>query len=187
MPAALRHFRFVILIRIGVERNEQGIQKSALAPAARRGAQDRLPGQLVEASECCSRGECRTWRGSTQSDHPSRSALRQRSSLAQRCFLVALLSAHYRGNVTPMGIAQSRITAQGQISVPAEIRKKLGVGPGSVLEWHEQDDHVVVRRAARYSSQDIHRELFPEGTSQAGPADVKAGIRKHVRKRHARR
>jgi AbrB family looped-hinge helix DNA binding protein len=87
-----------------------------------------------------------------------------------------------------MAIAQSRVTAQGQISVPAEVRKKLGVGPGSVLEWHEQDDHVVVRRAARYSSQDVHQALFPEGPAQAaGPADVKAGIRKYVLKRHARR
>ena len=33
-----------------------------------------------------------------------------------------------------MPIARSKPTAQGQISVPAEIRKKLGAGPGSVLE-----------------------------------------------------
>ena len=86
-----------------------------------------------------------------------------------------------------MPLAQSKVTAQGQISVPAEVRKKLGVGPGSVLEWHEQDDHVVVRRAARYSSQDVHQALFPEARAQAGPAVVKAGIRKYIRKRHARR
>ena len=61
-----------------------------------------------------------------------------------------------------MAIAQSRLTAQGQISVPAEIRKKLGVGPGSVLEWDEQNDQVVVRRAGRYTSEDIHGALFPE-------------------------
>ena len=85
-----------------------------------------------------------------------------------------------------MAIAQSRVTAQGQISVPAEVRKKLGVGPGSVLEWHEQDDQVVVRRAARYTSQDIHAALFPTGAAETEPADVKEGIRKYIRKRHAR-
>ena len=31
-----------------------------------------------------------------------------------------------------MSDATSRITAQGQTSVPAEIRRRLGVGPGSV-------------------------------------------------------
>ncbi|HXK28355.1 MAG TPA: AbrB/MazE/SpoVT family DNA-binding domain-containing protein, partial [Candidatus Binatia bacterium] len=44
-----------------------------------------------------------------------------------------------------MPLAHSKLTAQGQISVPAEIRKKLGVGPGSVLEWDEKDDEVIVR------------------------------------------
>lgn len=86
-----------------------------------------------------------------------------------------------------MAIAQSKVTVQGQISVPAEVRKKLGVGPGSVLEWHEQDDQVVVRRAARFSSQDVHQALFPEASAHAVAPDVKAAIRKYVRKRHARR
>ena len=39
-----------------------------------------------------------------------------------------------------MAIAQSRLTAQGQISVPAAVRRKLAVGPGSTLEWHEEED-----------------------------------------------
>lgn len=88
-----------------------------------------------------------------------------------------------------MAIAQSKVTAQGQISVPAEVRRKLGVGPGSVLEWDEQGEQVVVRRAARYTSLDIHHTLFPEKKPPRGkrPADVKEAIRTYIRKRHARR
>ncbi|MGH8318572.1 MAG: AbrB/MazE/SpoVT family DNA-binding domain-containing protein [Steroidobacteraceae bacterium] len=85
-----------------------------------------------------------------------------------------------------MAIAHSRLTAQGQISVPAEVRKKLGVGPGSVLEWDEQNDQVVVRRAGQYTSKDVHSALFPEEGSRRNPADVKDAIRKYIRKRHAR-
>jgi antitoxin PrlF len=85
-----------------------------------------------------------------------------------------------------MAIAHSKLTAQGQISVPAEVRKKLGVGPGSVLEWDEQDDHVVVRRVGRYTSEDIHRTLFPENSRKKRPVDVKGAIRTYIRKRHAR-
>lgn len=86
-----------------------------------------------------------------------------------------------------MAIAQSKVTAQGQISVPAEIRKKLGVGPGSVLEWDQQDDHVVVRRAGQYSSTDIHDALFATGAARAKRTqNVKEGIRKYIRKKHAR-
>jgi antitoxin PrlF len=87
-----------------------------------------------------------------------------------------------------MAIAQSKVTAQGQISVPAEVRKKLGIGPGSVLEWEDKDGEVVVRRAGRYSSLDVHAALFPQGTANSKSAkDLKAGIRTYVRRQHARR
>ena len=49
-----------------------------------------------------------------------------------------------------MQIAQSRITAQGQISIPAAVRRMLGIGPGSLLEWELRGDCVVVRRAGQY-------------------------------------
>jgi bifunctional DNA-binding transcriptional regulator/antitoxin component of YhaV-PrlF toxin-antitoxin module len=29
-----------------------------------------------------------------------------------------------------MAMAQSKVTAQGQISIPVEARRKLGIGPG---------------------------------------------------------
>jgi antitoxin PrlF len=85
-----------------------------------------------------------------------------------------------------MPIAQSKLTAQGQISVPAEVRKRLGVGPGSVLEWHDQDGNLVVRRAGRFSSSDLHQALFPKGTPKGKRApDVKGAIRKYIRRTHA--
>jgi AbrB family looped-hinge helix DNA binding protein len=82
---------------------------------------------------------------------------------------------------------QSKVTAQGQISVPAEVRRQLGVGPGSVLVWEWRDGEFVVRRAGKSTSADVHVALF--GTRAAGkkPVDVKAGIRKYVRRRHAGR
>jgi len=86
-----------------------------------------------------------------------------------------------------MASAQSKVTAQGQISIPAEVRKKLGVGPGSVLEWEEKEGAMIVRKAGRYSSLDAHHALF--GT-EAGPkahVNVKEAIRKHIRRKYARR
>jgi AbrB family looped-hinge helix DNA binding protein len=87
-----------------------------------------------------------------------------------------------------MAIAHSRLTAQGQISVPVTVRRKLGVGPGSVLEWIEEDDQVIVRRAGRYSSADVHNALFSQGkTRTRRTVDTRDGIRKYIRKRHSRR
>ena len=86
-----------------------------------------------------------------------------------------------------MAIAQSKLTSQSQISVPAEVRKRLGIGPGSVLEWHEEDGNVVVRKAGRFSSSEVHQALFAGGIPKGGQTpDVKTAIRKYIRKRHAR-
>jgi antitoxin PrlF len=86
-----------------------------------------------------------------------------------------------------MAIARSKITAQGQISVPVEVRRKLGIGPGSVLEWEEEDGKMVVRRAGRFSSEDIHRKVFGARTLEARSLDeLKEGIRRYARKRYAR-
>jgi len=83
-----------------------------------------------------------------------------------------------------MSTAKSRLTGQGQISVPAEVRRRLGLGPGSTLEWEVEGDRVVVRRGGRHSSLDIHRALFPDGPpSPRTPEEIDEGIRRAVRKR----
>lgn len=87
-----------------------------------------------------------------------------------------------------MGLANSKVTAQGQISVPADVRRKLGIGPGSVLEWNEEGGNIVVRRAGRFTSEDIRRALFPDGAPEPRTIDdMKEGIRRRVRERHAGR
>jgi len=83
-----------------------------------------------------------------------------------------------------MPIAQSKLTAQGQISVPAEIRKRLGLRPGSVLDWDESGGEVVVRRAGHYTSSQVHEVLFAVPPAPKA-VTVKQGIRKHIRQRHA--
>ncbi|HXU34495.1 MAG TPA: AbrB/MazE/SpoVT family DNA-binding domain-containing protein [Thermoanaerobaculia bacterium] len=85
-----------------------------------------------------------------------------------------------------MTIATSRLTAQGQISVPAEIRRKLGLGPGSVLEWEQEGDKILIRRAGRYSSEDLHRAVFNLPPEPHTLEELKEGIRTHIKKRHAR-
>lgn len=71
--------------------------------------------------------------------------------------------------------------------MPLEVRRKLGIGPGSVLEWEEQGEAVIVRRAGRYSSKDIHHAVFPKGPgAPRAVSELKEGIRRHIKKRHAR-
>jgi bifunctional DNA-binding transcriptional regulator/antitoxin component of YhaV-PrlF toxin-antitoxin module len=69
-----------------------------------------------------------------------------------------------------------------------EVRKKLGIGPGSILEWEEDGEKMVVRRSGRFTSEDIHRALFPKKAPAARTvAEMKEGIRQRARERNARR
>jgi AbrB family looped-hinge helix DNA binding protein len=86
-----------------------------------------------------------------------------------------------------MAVAQSKVTAQGQISVPAEIRREFGIGPGSVLEWHRHGDEIVVRKAGRYTSEDIHRALFAKRPRTRTLEEMEQAIADHIRDKHARR
>ena len=85
-----------------------------------------------------------------------------------------------------MTLAQSKLTTQGQVSVPVEVRKKLGLGPGSVLDWEERGGEIIVRKAGRHTSVEVHVALFGAGSKPVPPVDMKEAIRKSVRKRHAR-
>jgi antitoxin PrlF len=86
-----------------------------------------------------------------------------------------------------MAGAHSKITAQGQISVPAVIREKLGVGPGSVLEWIDKDGTIVVQKARRYTSEEIHKALFPNGPPKRRSLQkLKKGLERAIGEHYAR-
>jgi antitoxin PrlF len=86
-----------------------------------------------------------------------------------------------------MTIAHSKLTAQGQISVPAAVRRKLGVGPGSTLEWQEDGDKIVVRRGGRFTSSELHEAVFSSPPTRRTLRQLRAGLRAHARRRDARR
>lgn len=97
---------------------------------------------------------------------------------------------HYRGKLiyfSTMNPSQTKLTSQGQVSVPASVRRALGLAPGSSLEWVEQRGRIVVQRATRHDSQAVHDVLFPQHVAEPKSLDaLKDGIRKHMHKRHAR-
>lgn len=86
-----------------------------------------------------------------------------------------------------MKVARSRLTGQGQISVPAQVRRRLGLGPGSLLEWDVEGERVTVRRAGKFTFEEIHRALFPVTPKPRTIEEIDEGVRRHIRKKHARR
>jgi AbrB family looped-hinge helix DNA binding protein len=87
-----------------------------------------------------------------------------------------------------MKIAESRLTAQVQLSVPAKVRRKLALAPGSTLVWEERGNEVVVRRSGAFSFADIRAALFgDERPAKRSKAEIKAAIRARMKRKHARR
>jgi AbrB family looped-hinge helix DNA binding protein len=82
---------------------------------------------------------------------------------------------------------RSRITAQGQVSVPARVREALGLYAGSVLEWETEGDRVTVRRVGTRTSEDVRQALFgSERPARRTLTELKDGIRQYIRAKHAR-
>lgn len=83
--------------------------------------------------------------------------------------------------------AQSKLTTQGQVSVPAAVRRRLGLGPGATLEWVEEGGHIIVRRAVHHDSAAVHGALFPEGApTRKSLVELKQGVALAMRRKHAR-
>jgi antitoxin PrlF len=86
---------------------------------------------------------------------------------------------------------QTKLTSQGQVSVPAGVRNFLNLTPGSVLVWKEKAGKISVERAVRHSTADVHQALFGDGLNAPVPAktstELKQGIRQFMRHRYAGR
>ena len=60
-----------------------------------------------------------------------------------------------------MLVATSKVTRQGQISVPAEVRRDLGIRTGSELLWDRLDNGDYLIRTKRVTLTDLHVLLGP--------------------------
>ncbi|MEP9372161.1 AbrB/MazE/SpoVT family DNA-binding domain-containing protein [Mesorhizobium sp. KR1-2] len=64
-----------------------------------------------------------------------------------------------------------RVTEKGQVTIPKEIRERLGIGPGSEVDFVERDSVVVLER--REASTEQKEQTFEEwAASVAGTFDT---------------
>jgi AbrB family looped-hinge helix DNA binding protein len=60
-----------------------------------------------------------------------------------------------------MLIATSKVTNQGQISVPAQVRRDLGIRAGTELLWDRNEDGDYTVRPKRLTLADLQRVVGP--------------------------
>ena len=86
---------------------------------------------------------------------------------------------------------RTKLTSQGQVSVPAAVRNFLHLMPGSALVWSQDGDRIVVERATRHTTAEVHEALFgsqpPAGPPAKTLAELKQGLKEGVRQRQRRR
>jgi AbrB family looped-hinge helix DNA binding protein len=63
----------------------------------------------------------------------------------------------------------SLVTSQNQISIPAEVRKRFDIHPGTELVWEERDGELRVR-PKRYTLEEVQALLVEP---PAGPKTLK--------------
>jgi antitoxin PrlF len=68
-------------------------------------------------------------------------------------------------------VPKSTVTVKYQTTVPKQVREKLGVGPGDMLQWDLTGDHVRVTASSR-----AFLEL--RGSFKVGPGDPVEDVRK---------
>jgi bifunctional DNA-binding transcriptional regulator/antitoxin component of YhaV-PrlF toxin-antitoxin module len=67
-------------------------------------------------------------------------------------------------------IAESRISPQGQMSLPQAAREHLQVSPGDTVVWEINDrNELVARRKLGTSIVEVRKKVFPEGVPADGP------------------
>jgi antitoxin PrlF len=70
--------------------------------------------------------------------------------------------------------AVSRVTSQNQISIPASVRDRFGIGPGTELVWTEREGEIVVR-PKRYKLEDIQALLTDPPNGARTLEELRAG------------
>ena len=86
-----------------------------------------------------------------------------------------------------MSLAQSRITAQGQVSIPVSVMRLFGLAPGEVITWDTLEGHLIIEKAGHYALADVQSALkIPKGIHKSD-AEIREGIKARIRTKHASR
>ncbi len=82
--------------------------------------------------------------------------------------------------------ASSRVTSQNQISIPAEVRSRFGIVPGTELVWEEEDGRLVVH-PKRFTVADLRAFCARRGLKAMSPTTARRARDRAIRSKYGRR
>jgi antitoxin PrlF len=76
------------------------------------------------------------------------------------------------------------LTSKGQITLPREIRDRLGLDAGSILDFHVLPDNTITARAVKPDARRIRGLLKSPHPGPLTVEQMDEGIAKHLRAKH---
>ena len=77
------------------------------------------------------------------------------------------------------------LTTKGQITLPKEIRDRLGLDAGSILDFQVLPDNTITARPVKPDARSIRGLLKSPHAGPLTVAQMDEGIAQHLRERHA--
>lgn len=78
------------------------------------------------------------------------------------------------------------LTSKGQITLPKEIRDRLGLDAGSVLDFEILPDNTITARSVKPDARRLRGLLKSPHTKPPTVVQMDAGIARHLREKHGR-
>ncbi len=77
------------------------------------------------------------------------------------------------------------LTSKGQITLPKEIRDRLGLDAGAMLDFQLLEDNTITARPVKPDARRIRGLLKSPRAAALTVEQMDEGIAKHVRQKHA--
>jgi AbrB family looped-hinge helix DNA binding protein len=81
-------------------------------------------------------------------------------------------------------MSAATITSKGQTTIPADIRRGMGLQPGDQIEFHLLTDGSATMRAKRGTLKDFIGVLHKDGRPAVGVKEMDERIANTLRKKH---
>lgn len=83
-------------------------------------------------------------------------------------------------------MATSRVTAQNQISIPAVVRRRFHIVPGTELVWEERDGLLIVR-PKRFTMDDVRALCVDRPVRRLSSSAMRKARDRAIAEKHGRR
>ena len=78
------------------------------------------------------------------------------------------------------------LTSKGQITLPKEIRDRLGLDAGSMLDFQVLPDHTITARAVKPDARRIRGLLRPPHAEPLTVEQMDDAVSEHLREKHTK-